>query len=245
LITNIGDAIITQYFKIKEGWTDILYKRQGNTWKKSHVKITEDTLTIFKTSEMKKAQERYLFRLITDVSIVSDESIQKFTEFCFFLQIGTVKKYFYVNSPRKLDDWVCYITWRIKAFTRINEGDGVKGGLKYLTTEEKKKLPQPNLFSKLTDRIGKNEVAVRHHLDEQIRKTSEFNLFDSLKHATIVINQQAIVEYVNPASIELTGYSPSELLGKNVKVLMPQKYASHHDRYVSDYINSGVKRGLG
>lgn len=55
---------------------------------------------------------------------------------------------------------------------------------------------------------------------------------DSLT-ARIVINKQGIVQQVNKRLLDLFGYAaPSDLLHQNIKMLMPQKYAVHHDGYL-------------
>src|SRR5262249_50734068 len=43
----------------------------------------------------------------------------------------------------------------------------------------------------------------------------------------------------------LFGYAAADMLGRNVKAIMPPEYASEHDRYVADYFRSGVKRIIG
>ncbi|MEZ6125625.1 MAG: PAS domain S-box protein [Planctomycetaceae bacterium] len=61
----------------------------------------------------------------------------------------------------------------------------------------------------------------------------------------ITIDERGMIESANPAAEALFGWKAEELLGKNVSVLMPQPYQSEHDRYLSDYISSGVPRIIG
>ncbi len=39
--------------------------------------------------------------------------------------------------------------------------------------------------------------------------------------------------------MRLFGYQRTELLGKNVNILIPQPIAQAHDRYIADYARSG------
>lgn len=51
----------------------------------------------------------------------------------------------------------------------------------------------------------------------------------------IIIDKKGIVQAANQAVNDLFGYSETELIGSNVKVLMPQHYADNHDDYISHY----------
>lgn len=55
----------------------------------------------------------------------------------------------------------------------------------------------------------------------------------------ITIDEQGIMLYVNPAAERLFGYKADEVLGKNIRMLMPQSYAEHHDEYLARYLRSG------
>jgi two-component system sensor kinase FixL len=49
----------------------------------------------------------------------------------------------------------------------------------------------------------------------------------------------------NKACERLFGYAAGEVLGHNVKIIMPSDYADHHDHYVRHYISSGVRKIIG
>ena len=51
----------------------------------------------------------------------------------------------------------------------------------------------------------------------------------------ITIDDKAIVESINPAAAGIFGYSPKEVIGNNIKMLMPEPYHSEHDGYVHRY----------
>jgi PAS domain S-box-containing protein len=61
----------------------------------------------------------------------------------------------------------------------------------------------------------------------------------------ITMNQQGIVESVNPALTKLFGYAPKELIGENIKMLMPPQYSNHHDDYLRNYANTGQRHIIG
>jgi two-component system, LuxR family, sensor kinase FixL len=51
----------------------------------------------------------------------------------------------------------------------------------------------------------------------------------------ITINKKGLIDSINPAACELFGYTPDEVIGKNVKVLMPHPYREQHDEYLARY----------
>jgi PAS domain S-box-containing protein len=63
--------------------------------------------------------------------------------------------------------------------------------------------------------------------------------------AIITIDEHGSIESINPATERLFGYSASELIGQNVKVLMPEPYRSAHDGYIASYLATGTKKIIG
>ena len=52
----------------------------------------------------------------------------------------------------------------------------------------------------------------------------------------IRITSQGIIEQVNPFARQILGYSADELIGHNVRRIMPQRWAEHHDGYLDSYL---------
>lgn len=51
----------------------------------------------------------------------------------------------------------------------------------------------------------------------------------------ITINERGIIDHINPAAAALFGYDPQEVVGQNVKMLMPSPYHEEHDGYLQRY----------
>ena len=63
--------------------------------------------------------------------------------------------------------------------------------------------------------------------------------------AIILIDERGLIEIFNPAAERIFGYSADEVLGKNVKILVPEPHHSNHDDYLSNYMSGGERKVIG
>lgn len=70
-------------------------------------------------------------------------------------------------------------------------------------------------------------------------------ILDTAVTAIITISEKGIIESVNQATERMFGYSRSEMVGRNVSMLMPQPYAKMHDKFLENYTTTGVKKIIG
>ncbi len=70
-------------------------------------------------------------------------------------------------------------------------------------------------------------------------------IMDSAVDAIIVIDSHGTVQTVNPATQRLFGYAPEQVIGQNVKMLMPPPFREEHDSYISNYLESGTAKIIG
>ena len=76
---------------------------------------------------------------------------------------------------------------------------------------------------------------------------------DSLFHALVatavdgimVIDEESNVLFYNAACEKLFAYGSDEVLGRNVKMLMPAPYRAEHDAYVARYLSTGERHIIG
>src|ERR671922_1660557 len=71
------------------------------------------------------------------------------------------------------------------------------------------------------------------------------SIIESAVDGIVVIDSQGRIESFNPAAERLFGYRESEMLGRNVSVLMPPPYRDEHDGYMQRYLREGSPRIIG
>ena len=86
----------------------------------------------------------------------------------------------------------------------------------------------------------KQAEAAMHQSEARLRA-----IVDTAVDGIVVINERGIIESLNPAVTRMFGYTPDQLLGQNVKLLMPDPYHTEHDRYLTNYLQSGQKKVIG
>jgi two-component system sensor histidine kinase/response regulator len=86
----------------------------------------------------------------------------------------------------------------------------------------------------------KQAEAAMHQSEARLRA-----IVDTAVDGIVVINERGIIESLNPAVTRMFGYTPDQLLGQNVKLLMPDPYHTEHDRYLTNYLKTGHKKVIG
>ena len=99
------------------------------------------------------------------------------------------------------------------------------------------------------DMIGEIDSRTRR-LQEEVRErqraeTYATSLVNTAPDAVINIDQDGIIRTFNPAAVDLFGYRADEVVGRNVKMLMPPPYHDEHDGYLANYLRTGEKKIIG
>ncbi len=96
--------------------------------------------------------------------------------------------------------------------------------------------------------LGKGEELAQSEIDDVTEYLSDARLHAFLASAVdgvITIDQRGNIESINPAGERLFGYAAAEVIGQNVKLLMPSPYQEQHDSYLQHYLETGERRIIG
>src|SRR6185437_10593353 len=83
---------------------------------------------------------------------------------------------------------------------------------------------------------------------ERALRESEAHLrsvLETVPDAIIVIDDRGLVQSFSPAAERLFGYTATQVIGQNVKMLMPEPYRGEHDGYLDRYRRTGERRIIG
>ena len=70
-------------------------------------------------------------------------------------------------------------------------------------------------------------------------------ILDNVLDGIITIDGSGTVISINPAVVKMFGYEAGDMVGRNIKMLMPEPNRSSHDGYLARYESTGTTRAIG
>lgn len=96
------------------------------------------------------------------------------------------------------------------------------------------------------DLLRQNRVrAMASTQDALAREAHLQSILDTVPDAMIVIDERGTMQSFSSAASRLFGYAASDVVGKNIKMLMPSPYRESHDGYLERYFRTGERRIIG
>lgn len=91
------------------------------------------------------------------------------------------------------------------------------------------------------------DITLKNSRVRQLAESEERlrSIVEAAVDGIIVIDARGSIEAFNPAAERLFGYAATEVIGKNISVLMPEPHRSEHDGYMNHYLETGEQRIIG
>ena len=70
-------------------------------------------------------------------------------------------------------------------------------------------------------------------------------ILDTAVEGIVVIDERGTIKTFNRAAARMFGYELADVLGRNVKLLMPEPFSGEHDRYITRYLRTGRAKIIG
>ncbi len=82
----------------------------------------------------------------------------------------------------------------------------------------------------------------RKRAEDALRDSESRNraIVDTAADAIITIDEQGTIESFNRAAEHLFAYTSGDVIGKNIKMLMPPAFHAQHDAYLSNYVSASA-----
>jgi len=68
---------------------------------------------------------------------------------------------------------------------------------------------------------------------------------ESAAEGIVIIDERGLIEFFNRAAQRMFARQAEDVIGKNIRVLMPEPHASAHDGYIARYLRDGEARIMG
>ena len=93
----------------------------------------------------------------------------------------------------------------------------------------------------------RTDITDLRELEHKLRDSEEQlrGIMETAVDGIITIDRRGSVQSFNAAAENIFGYTAEEVIGENVKMLMPEPDAKQHDNYINNYVRGGEAKIIG
>jgi len=143
---------------------------------------------------------------------------------------------------------------KVDIFLSLSEAetDGEKVYVAFIQDITEKKRMEQEIQQQLEETKAQEEE-IRQNMEEmtatqeemqRIQKRTE-GILEQANDSVVTIDADKKILFYNQAAEDMFGYTREEVIGENVKMIVPQEHRANHDNYVDSNIKTGVNKVVG
>jgi len=115
------------------------------------------------------------------------------------------------------------------------------------STEQAQLFDELEMYKQTLEEKVKQKTSEINERNQLLIKSEAYlkNIMLNIVDGLITIDQKGIILTFSPAAERLFGYDSIEVVGNNVKMLMPNPYQREHDSYLNNYLSGGTAKIIG
>jgi len=108
-------------------------------------------------------------------------------------------------------------------------------------------LPSPAQLAAVNQELrdANHKLALLYEQSQESTQSHLRTVVDNILDGLITIDERGHIESFNPACERIFGYTGAEVIGQNIKMLMPEPYHGGHDGYLHHYVTTGEAKIIG
>ncbi|MBL1261550.1 MAG: response regulator [Thiotrichaceae bacterium] len=99
-----------------------------------------------------------------------------------------------------------------------------------------------SMLDAIRDSKAETERQLTALVDSESRSNSIIN---NMEDGLVNITGEGLITLFNPAAERIFQYSADEVIGRNIRILVPNPHSEKHDNYLSTYLRTGDRRFIG